>query len=195
MLIKGPGLRAGETVSIPTSMTDVAPTLLELCGKNDASSPLVAEMDGSSFAPQLLAGDGGGQQAWTKDTVLIEYQSIHLKNAASTPPSCATYYHDGPNNTYSAIRVIADHEDLLYSEFADVTDPLAWNFAPGKINFFELYNVSEDYFMLTNIYDRAPVGLQRDLHAQLHRAISCKGNHACTAALKRSGHGELEVVI
>jgi hypothetical protein len=39
----------------------------------------------------------------------------------------------------------------LYAEFVDGSDPDSYYFAPEKINFRELYNVSDDYYMLQNI--------------------------------------------
>ena len=98
---------------------------------------------------------------------------------------------DGPNNTYSALRFTrgSAYGEVLYAEFADVSDPLAWDFAPDRINFYELYNMSSDPFMLRNIYHTAPAALKADLHARLHRAIACKGAKACTASLSETGEG------
>merc|ERR1712226_1373526 len=91
--------------------------------------------------------------------------------------------HDGPNNTFSAIRIISEEQDLLYVEFADVTNPDAWNFSPESINFYELYNVTSDYYMLNNIYPTASGKLKHDLHNRLHRAIACQGHQDCSTIL------------
>ena len=39
-----------------------------------------------------------------------------------------------PNNTFAALRVInaTAGRDLLYAEFADVTEPRAWTFPPTR---------------------------------------------------------------
>jgi len=73
---------------------------------------------------------------------------------------------------------------LLSAEFADVSDPLAWRFAPDRLNFFELYNMTEDPFMLKNIYSTAPRSLTDELHHRLQAAIACKGAAGCTAAVQ-----------
>ncbi len=89
--------------------------------------------------------------------------------------------HDGPNNTFSALRIINQSSgvNMLYSEFVDVLDPLAWDFAPDRINFFELYDVSKDYYMMHNIYPAASPELKEELHARLQTAIKCKGAKQC----------------
>ena len=90
--------------------------------------------------------------------------------------------HDGPNNTFIAIRTRNEEEDLLYSEFTDVTCASCWDFAPDKVNFHELYNMSADPFMKTNLYASAPAALKASLHDKLHTYFSCSGSGADTAA-------------
>ena len=96
-------------------------------------------------------------------------------------------FHDGPNNTFVAIRIINTTStppvDMLYAEFADVNNPLAWNFAPDQLNYFELYDVTNDYYMLENIYPTADAGLKAKLHARLQAAIKCKGTVECSSYL------------
>ena len=198
----------GHISSSVASMVDVAPTLLELCcGHSDAS------MDGVSFANALRRELPRQSDA---RAVLVEYQSIRTtdtlddacasKSALSRHLSAFGYretkseicdenrreknvhIHDGPNNTFSAIRVLDPDNgvDLLYAEFCDVNDPLAWNFAPDRLNYFELYNVSEDYYMARNIYEESSAPLKASLHERLQRAIKCRGAEACSKALAYS---------
>jgi hypothetical protein len=188
-------------------MGDIGPTILELAG----GAPTAA-VDGISFAKQLHSAS---PPAWPRDAVLIEYQSLqggphHIACTAEDTPnsahgSCIDWidaygYHEGvplqsmsahpndsPNNTFSAIRFTrGDLGELLYAEFADVSDPQAWRFAPDHLNFFELYNMSVDPFMLENIYHTAPVALVKDLHTRLQNAIACKGAADCSASLSSS---------
>jgi N-acetylglucosamine-6-sulfatase len=190
MLIVGPGIAAGERNTV-TSFSDLAPTILELAHGSELDDESGERMDGASFAPQLL----GEQGAWEKDTVLIEYQSIHPKNSGDDMKcdsgKTVTTYHDGPNNTYSALRIVSGSRNLLYAEFANVDDPEAWNFAPHRINFVELYDVNNDYYMLHNIYDSAPTKLKDQLHTRLHQAIECKGRQACNKLLSADELSEL----
>eukprot|EP01046_Picozoa_sp_COSAG06_P014037 COSAG06_NODE_859_length_11882_cov_31.614701_9_plen_64_part_00 len=57
---------------------------------------------------------------------------MNVASAPGTaPPAVYNYschYHDGPNNTFAAIRVIAPQTgDLLYAEFVDGSDPVRKN--------------------------------------------------------------------
>ena len=97
------------------------------------------------------------------------------------------HFHDGPNNTFAALRIIDDTQDLLYAEFTDVNNPLAWDFAPDQINFYELYNVSNDYFMMHNIYKTASPALKTTLHTRLHATLACKGGSECGKILGHEG--------
>merc|ERR1712166_1426408 len=119
MLIAGPGIAPGTDLSTPASMTDIAPTILELANGGKLPAADVAAMDGASFAPQLLGAADG--RPWLKDSVLIEYQSIHLRDAGEDVPCLGPnetqkYFHDGPNNTYSALRIVSETQNLLYAE-------------------------------------------------------------------------------
>jgi len=189
------------------SMVDVAPTILELAGATGSSS----EMDGHSFAPQLL--NQAHPTAFPRDAVLIDYSSISKKagffscedemNEQSKWECHSAYgYHeeslgigvqqnkhfvDGPNNTFSALRINGAKGDLLYAEFVDLTDPDAWFFPPEKINFWELYDLSADPYMLKNIYSSASQSLKKALHQRLQQAIWCEGRDSCTRSLGEAG--------
>eukprot|EP01065_Artemidia_motanka_P024764 TRINITY_DN2966_c0_g1_i1.p1 TRINITY_DN2966_c0_g1~~TRINITY_DN2966_c0_g1_i1.p1 ORF type:complete len:503 (+),score=186.63 TRINITY_DN2966_c0_g1_i1:76-1584(+) len=175
MLISGPGVSPGSAVDVVTSMADLAPTVIELAG-----GKVPAAMDGTSFAPQLL----GQTKAWPRTATLIEYQSIRTKDTCELSAGAGNvHFHDGPNNTFAALRILGGGEDLLYAEFTNVDDPLAWDFDPARINYYELYNVTEDYYMLRNVYQAAPAELKKSLHTRLHKAIKCSGAAECNAEL------------
>ena len=100
------------------------------------------------------------------------------------PPGTNVHFHDGPNNTFIALRIInstaSPPVDMMYSEFANVDDPHAWLFPSDSINFFELYDLtSGDWMMRDNIYDTADAGLKQRLHEHLHATIECKGRDSC----------------
>ena len=193
-LIKGPDLKSGTVLSHVASMADVAPTLLELVAGTARSASTRATMDGTSWAPLLLATDHGA--AVTKTAALIEYHSrggnrcsgMNVGSAPGTPPSIkynvSCHYHDGPNNSFAALRVIAPQTgDLLYAEFVDGNDPAGYDYAPAAINFRELYNVTNDYHMLHNIYAEASPDLKILLHDRLQLAVACRGSHECGGVL------------
>ena len=172
----------GRIVDSLASMVDLAPTVLELC----CGIAIGDDMDGISFASQLRVTAASGARP---SSVLVEYQSIRTSDVADGACASRSHVHDGPNNTYSALRVHdpSNDLDLLYAEFADVNDPQAWNFAPEALNVFELYNVSSDYWMAKNIYEESSSSLRRALHSQLQRAIKCKGGGQCSNALDARG--------
>merc|ERR1712070_717385 len=104
------------------------------------------------------------------------------------------HFHDGPNNTFAALRIIDGKDDLLYAEFVDVLNPLAWDFAKDQVNFREFYNVSEDYFMMNNLIKTAPKSLIDSLSKRLHDALACKGSDACLKVLGTAASPEVELL-
>jgi hypothetical protein len=50
------------------------------------------------------------------------------------------------------------------------------------VNFYELYDVSKDYFMQRNIYPQASEDVKAALHTKLERGFSCSGRRECDAA-------------
>lgn len=63
--------------------------------------------------------------------------------------------------------------------------------APDQLNFFELYDVSKDYYMLNNIYHTAPAATKAALHARVQSVIKCRGVEQCTLGLSNSPPVEL----
>eukprot|EP01052_Picozoa_sp_SAG31_P011497 SAG31_NODE_652_length_13181_cov_14.268155_6_plen_219_part_00 len=213
MLIKGPGITPGSILANPHSMADVAPTILALAGGPEQER---AAMDGISFKSELMAST----TAPVRDAVLVEYLSIRDSNTLplttegrseyisaygyrthpitdapiypwdEEPAAQQKHWHDGPNNTFSAIRIINTTAtppiNLLYAEFADVNNPLAWDFAPDQLNFFELFDVSKDYYMMHNLYPSASSATKAALHARVQSVIKCKGVVECTEGLAAS---------
>lgn len=202
---RGPGIKPGSVFAPITSMVDWAPTILELAAGGNDPTAVPLGMDGGSFAPMLT---NTGSRPW-KNAQLIEYQSIRTTVTAPGPAEAESYIsaygyrvdalgspiqfgnqfhaHDGPNNTFAAIRIInstaSPAVDLLYAEFFDVNDPDAYHFEPNKINFYELYDVTKDYYMLHNAWDTAPILQKEQLHNTLQALVHCQGGKACSALL------------
>ena len=204
-LIKGPGIAPGSVLPIVTSMADLTPTLVELAGGGGNNATAATRgtpadtddgMDGSSFAPQLLATGrslshaGAASPAFGRTATLIEYQSGR-KNAACSnamappaPQNISCHYHDSSNNSFSAVRIIAPVTgDLLFGAFNDGSVAGGWYFNPASVNYYELYNVTEDYYMLHNIYNDVSPALQAQLRGILQTAIKCVGRKECEEAL------------
>lgn len=151
MLWKGPGIIKGAELPIVSSMADIAPTLLELIGATDAES---VAMDGTSFAQQLLEpsrslllGETGSQQGgearrrrqrvsaaegFGRTATLIEYVESGGRPRCSNamdppaPQNISCHWHDGPNNTFSALRIISPKlGDLMYVWLRMIDDELS----------------------------------------------------------------------
>ena len=127
LLIKGPSIAAGGDLKMVASMADIAPTLLELAG---ASASETAGMDGTSFAAQL---GGGGATDFGRTATLIEYVNSRRKDACSkpmappAPQNISCHWHDGGNNSFSALRIISPGlGSLMYGDFGIImTHPSA----------------------------------------------------------------------
>lgn len=216
-LVRGPGIPAGVEVDIPASMVDVGPTLLALAGGNStpddamdgisfaqqltgAAAPVTWPRDAVLIEYQSLSG--GPHSAFSCSSVgyADSYDNAVRRSGHADCVSAYGYrdealpplphsVSDGPNNTYSALRYTrgSEYGPLLYAEFADVSNPEAWDFAPATINFRELYNMTADPYMLRNLIDTAPKELTAELSARLHRAIACHGAAQCTASLRDDG--------
>ena len=195
-LLKGPGIRAGLEIDIVASMADVLPTVIDLIAAEQehahasgAASSSSYAVDGTSWAPQLL--HSATARAFGRTATLIEYQPARKSASCSKelgPPAVqyntSCHFHDGPNNTFAALRIIAPLTgNLLYAEFVDGVSEESYYFNSSTINFHELYNVTEDYYMLTNIYGGASAELKATLHATLQEAVKCQGTASCDAIL------------
>ena len=186
-IAKVPFHRNHRVMNSLISMVDVAPTILEFAGATDLS-----QFDGISFQSELLSERATRKRPRAS---LVEYQSIRTVDTMTRRMEVSAYgyrddgqnvhIHDGPNNTFVALRILDSNHtsDLLYAEFTDVTNPKAWDFAPSELNFFELYNVTNDYYMAHNIYESVSENLRQELHNALQVAIKCKGSSDCYNAL------------
>jgi N-acetylglucosamine-6-sulfatase len=78
LMVRGPGVPAGRTLSHPVLNIDLAPTFAEL-----AHIPIPASVDGRSLAP-LLRTDAPGLDQWRTD-FLVEHFSSGVTSAVRTP--------------------------------------------------------------------------------------------------------------
>jgi len=167
-MVFGPKIIPGSSLSIPISMADLAPTWLDLAGY---TGNLSTQMDGKSFASYLNATSTTPPQAQWRDTLLIEYSSIH--NQTTTEG----HIFDCFNNSFIAIRTINSTNNLLYAEFVQVED---WQFE--KPYFYELFDLNKDPFQTTNLYSSTSAPIQQQLHSQLHSYFHCKGSSTGSSA-------------
>jgi len=103
LIVRGPGVTAGQVGDIVTSHTDLAPTFLALAG---AETRL--DLDGSAIP--LTSHRAGEQHAetWRQEHVNIEMWGIIMSEGNYG----SVLYH---NHTYKALRVIGKDYNLLYT--------------------------------------------------------------------------------
>ena len=163
--IRGPGIPAGSSFNLVTSMVDVAPSLLALGG----GTPL-ASQDGKSFAglivkDSLVRAPFQHDSAW-KDMAVLEY--YNLGNVIRTG-----HYVDMVNNTFIGVRLLNTTHNFLYVEFYENKDAETFD-SPLE---FELFDISTDPYQLHNLYGTPQENkpLVVEMRSFLHKQIKCKG--------------------
>ena len=162
--IAGPGIKAGLNFSEVASMVDLAPTLIELGGGHPPDT-----MDGVSFADIFVNSSISSDSKSTsrRDRSMIEYWSLG---------NVSRYEHliDGPNNTYIGVRVVNDTHNLLYAEFFPNRETIT--FEEDMMADCELYNMTGDYFQMTNLCKRKEYSdLVKEMHLYIHTKVFCAG--------------------
>ncbi|KAI5243090.1 arylsulfatase [Aureobasidium subglaciale] len=165
LVIRGPGLAAGDKRNIVTSHTDMAPTLLSIAG--------ASRDDFDGLAIPLVSDKKSAQIAARGEHVNVEFWGIGLpegKFGIVQPDGGLSY----PNNTYKALRLVSKDYSLFYSvwctgerEFYDVRRD------PGQMhNFFADPKLAKDYTLAGRSWQQ----LIYRLDALLVVLKTCKGN-------------------
>ncbi|EUC40476.1 hypothetical protein COCMIDRAFT_108726 [Bipolaris oryzae ATCC 44560] len=152
MFIRGPGLPKGLTIELPTTHTDIAPTILKL-----AKVPLRKQFDGTPM-PTSAADN---------DDAKIEHVNVEFWG-----PSLGEGLYSGnaklPNNTYKSLRIVSPEYDISYTVWCT--------------NEHELYDMKTDLHQMHNLWgSNSSVGifkidaLQPRLDALTMVLKSCKG--------------------
>ncbi len=195
MVVRGPGIDAGSNLPVVAGHTDILPTLLALAGVH----PMPEWVDGRSLVVDLIKPTNPADvQAWpvsVQETYMRSQQrrkgatagghivrTDYLTEYWGLVDQADPLYHDGhildcSNNSWIGIRRIdAAGENLLYAEYTDTITN--WDFSRPAYR-IELYNVSEDPFQLTNIYDTTPTAVRESLHNKLRQLWACRGSQQC----------------
>ncbi|KAF1947425.1 arylsulfatase precursor [Clathrospora elynae] len=123
--IRGPGIAKNAIQTIPSSHTDIVPTLFHLAGM-----PLREDFDGEPIpvTSEMLACNDKSEH------VNIEFWGDYLVEG-----SAFFGQNSFPNNTYKTVRVIGEQYDLAYAVWCT--------------NDHELYDMTNDPYQLTNLYN------------------------------------------
>ena len=168
-LVKGPGITPGQQITALTQFADIGPSMLHFAG----ATATPASMDGRSFAPAIIPTLPKEPRPWRTEH-LASYQSIYPKHCLVNA-SCGRHPIDDATNTHRSIRIVNATASWMYAEFVDVSEPAAWNFAPGSIEFRELYDMAKDPYQLHNLYASASQAVKDEMSQRLRQAYSCSG--------------------
>jgi arylsulfatase A-like enzyme len=168
LVVRGPGVPRGATVTHLTVNIDFAPTLAEL-----ASVPVPDEVDGRSLAP-LLGGNPPPPSAW-RHAFLLEHAAplvtpelaTSLAGTLEPPDAFDLLAPGGPTPAFVGVRTV----DHTYVEYRDGDR--------------ELYDDRSDPDQLENGYASADSALVRQLAARVAALRDCRGA-ACRAAEDRA---------
>ncbi|KAI0133762.1 arylsulfatase precursor [Xylariales sp. AK1849] len=131
-IIRGPGIEKGKTVSIPTTHTDIVPTLFQLAG-----IPLQDGFDGEPMP--VTSSSQLSNQTQKTEHVNVEYWGVGIPEGKYRGNGTLMGDGDGLFNTYKAVRVISDDYNLAY---------VVW-----CLNEHELYDMKADPGQMSNLYD------------------------------------------
>ncbi|CAJ2513380.1 Uu.00g014990.m01.CDS01 [Anthostomella pinea] len=124
--IRGPGIGKGKVVSLPTSHTDIVPTLFTLAG-----IPLQAEFDGE---PMPVTAEQLQDTGHRSEHVNLEFWGDSIPEGGYGGSS-------SKNNTYKSVRVIAQSYDLAYTVWCN--------------NDHEIYDMKSDPGQMNNLHGSA----------------------------------------
>ncbi|XP_029941251.1 glucosamine (N-acetyl)-6-sulfatase (Sanfilippo disease IIID), b [Salarias fasciatus] len=165
LLVRGPGIKANQTLQAPVLNIDLAPTFLDIAGTNLSA----LNLDGQSFLSQMAPSLRNGT---ARPFFLIEYTGEgHPTPDPSCPklgpglsqcfPDCVC--EDAFNNTYACVRTLDATHNLQYCEFAD------------SESFVEVYDLAADPHQLENIVKKVDPAVLQAMNQRLIKLQSCEG--------------------
>lgn len=145
MVVRGPGIPAGNTLGKPSTHTDLAPTIMQLAGNPIDDN----KFDGTPIElgiPKEAPSD-------RKEHVAVEFWGIGLAESHYGNPNGGGSL-EYPNNTYKGVRVEAKDYGFYYSvwcinakELYDMKVRLPHNYSPDQL----LTGTQRDPGQLTNL--------------------------------------------
>ncbi|KAF4534980.1 Arylsulfatase [Lasiodiplodia theobromae] len=161
LVVRGPGVPASVTSRTPSTVTDFAPTFLEIAGL--AAEDYPPFLDGASLL-EAWENPNSSALAKKKEAINVEYWGSSYTEIPTWAEGSYGIYFPGLylNNTYKTMRVVGEHSSWLYSRWCT--------------NDTELYNTKDDPYELTNLADSSDpeiVRVKSRLNALLMVTKSC----------------------
>ncbi|KAK8108011.1 uncharacterized protein PG998_010024 [Apiospora kogelbergensis] len=133
-VIRGPGVPAGQHWELPTSHTDIVPTLFNLAG-----IPLQDDFDGVPMpVTETAQKTESSDEARKSEHVNVEFWGRSIAEGKYPGVGSGLLGPAGLNNTYKALRLIGNDYDLSYTVWCT--------------NEHELYDLKADPWQMNNIY-------------------------------------------
>jgi N-acetylglucosamine-6-sulfatase len=159
LVVAGPGVPRGRTVSRLAENVDLYPTFLGLAGATPHHL-----VDGHSLVPLLR-----GRQEWNwRTAALIEH---HGPDVDPTDPDYEKGKLGGNPTSYEAIRLVG-----ATIARRPVSDAVYVEYRNGQR---EYYDIARDPYERVNVYSRLDAAQRAQLHGILRRLSNCHGPAAC----------------
>lgn len=161
LVVRGPGVPAGVRSRLPSTVTDFAPTFLDIAGLADADRP--SFLDGTSMLPGWMS-PLDSTIGRSKEAINVEFWGRAYSEIPTWTGGDGTagLYR---NNTYKTMRIVADEYAWVYSRWCT-----------GDT---ELYDSLNDPYELTNLANSTDAAHQRvssRLNALLMVMKSCEAD-------------------
>jgi N-acetylglucosamine-6-sulfatase len=157
LIVVGPGVAAGRTVSEIVENIDLCPTFTDLAG----AGPLTTS-DGHSLDALLRPGYvPDPNHPWRRAALIEHHHSGPEKSDPDLPEPSS-----GNPPSYEALR----SDDALYVEYDDTKNEVGF------------YDLTADSLELHNIAASMPPATRKRWHDVLHANATCQGAEACWAA-------------
>ncbi|KAF5008055.1 hypothetical protein FDECE_5637 [Fusarium decemcellulare] len=146
LVVRGPGIRSGAVSHIPSTVTDFAPTFLEISGLAKAHQPPF--LDGDSLLEAWKNPNSRGL-AKKKEAINVEYWGTAFTELQSWSGGDYGSYFPGLylENDYKTMRYVSEKGSWMYSRWCN--------------NDTELYNTLDDPFELRNLANSTDPHIQR----------------------------------
>ncbi|KAL1871636.1 hypothetical protein Daus18300_004636 [Diaporthe australafricana] len=144
LVVRGPGIQAGVTSRTPSTVTDFAPTFLEITGLSEEDWP--SFLDGDSLLSSWKSPN---------DT------AIHKKKEAINVEFWGYAYNEIPSFVMGDEGKVGYFLENDYKTMRIVGDDSAWLYSRWCTNDTELYDTKNDPYELTNLANSSDPQIQR----------------------------------